>query len=171
MQEIDARFRSMLGEIGTATPVAALEAYILRLDQPQLVAGNAVASRSLTEARKADAAILKKSLGALKKPPEPLSPFPARTGAPETAAYLGTFAPISMGVFVIECLLPACLFFLNWGWMKMRVEMDGDDLPPGDGDGNGGGERDLLAEASDGVVRSIREPARVHLIRNQQSKG
>lgn len=168
LQDLDTKFRATLGEIVAVMPIAAIEAHILSLEQPQIIVGNEQASRSLTDARKADAAILKQSIASLKSA-ETLPLFPARTGAPETMEYLATFAPITIGVLVIDLVLPAAMFLLNFGWLRLRIEQD-DDTPP-DNDGDDGRDVDLLSEASGGVVRSIRDPARVRLIQSTQGKG
>lgn len=112
-----ARLMSLLAELDKAVPVSVVRSYASELESGVLVPNRQDASAKInrTLAGYADTlmAALAEQRGLSETPPS----FPSRTGALDTFAYAGKFAPIFLFAFLVDMVFPLAL----WAYVLMTM--------------------------------------------------
>lgn len=112
-----ARLMSMLTELDQAVPVSVVRSYVGELEGGVLVPNredaNAQINRTLAGYSETLMAALSEQRGISSTPPV----FPSKTGALDTFAYIGKFAPVFLFAFIVDMVFPLAL----WSFVLMTM--------------------------------------------------
>lgn len=112
-----ARLMSLLAELDKAVPVSVVRSYASELDAGVLVPNREDASSKINRTLAGYADTLMSALaeqrGLSATPPA----FPSRTGALDTFAYAGKFAPVFLFAFLVDMIFPLAL----WAYVLMTM--------------------------------------------------
>lgn len=112
-----ARLMSMLTELDQAVPVSVVRSYVRELEGgvlvPNRVDANAQINRTLAGYSETLIAALSDQRGVSSTPPA----FPSKTGALDTFAYIGKFAPVFLFAFIVDMVFPLAL----WSFVLMTM--------------------------------------------------
>jgi len=112
-----ARLMSMLTELDQAVPVSVVRSYVRELEGGVLVPNredaNAQINRTLAGYSETLMAALSEQRGVSATPPA----FPSKTGALDTFAYIGKFAPVFLFAFIVDMVFPLAL----WSFVLMTM--------------------------------------------------
>lgn len=112
-----ARLMSLLAELDKAVPVSVVRSYVSELEGGVLVPNrqdaNAKINRTLSGYSETLMTALAEQRGVSATPPA----FPSKTGALDTFAYIGKFAPVFLFAFLVDMVFPLAL----WSYVLMTM--------------------------------------------------
>lgn len=112
-----ARLMSLLAELDKAVPVSVVRSYASELEGGVLVPNRNDASAKINRTLAGYADTLTSALAEQRGISDTPPSFPSRTGALDTFAYIGKFAPVFLFAFLVDMVFPLAL----WAYVLMTM--------------------------------------------------